>query len=116
MPIGFGGVFGAIFFPGRDFFDQGFEVGNAVIKALVREDGAFGFGHIQPAAVLGRVVLGRGMPREAFDEAPGLGGREGFGERSWFVGVERSAPDAPGGRRVILHQDDFFGLRNVRIR
>jgi hypothetical protein len=75
--IGFGVVFVAIFFPGRDFLDEGFLVRNAAIKALVREDGEFGFGHIQPATVLGGV-----MPLEAFDEALGLGGREGFVERS----------------------------------
>ena len=92
-------VFVAIFSPGRDFFDQGLEVWNAAIKALVREDGEFGFGHIQPAAVLGRV-----MPLEASGEAPGLGGREGFVERSGFVSVQ-----------IILHQHDFFGLRKVRI-
>jgi predicted CoA-binding protein len=35
-------VFVAIFFPGRDFFDQRREAWNAAIKALVREDGEFG--------------------------------------------------------------------------
>ncbi len=35
------------------------------------------------------------------------GGGESFGERSWLVGVARSAPDAPGARRVVLHVNDF---------
>jgi hypothetical protein len=34
LPIGFGVVFVAVFFPSRDFFDQGFLVGNAAVEAL----------------------------------------------------------------------------------
>ena len=37
LPIGFGVVFVAVFFPSRDFFDEGLRVGNAAVEA-------FGFG------------------------------------------------------------------------
>ncbi|MGA9727723.1 MAG: hypothetical protein WBQ84_09860, partial [Methylocella sp.] len=37
------------------------------------------------------------MPFEPVDEPPCFGGRKSFVERSRFAGIERSAPDAPGG-------------------
>jgi hypothetical protein len=43
---------------------------------LAGEDGEFGLGEIEPAAVLGRVV-----PLEALDDAARLGGLEGLVER-----------------------------------
>jgi hypothetical protein len=33
--------------------------------------------------------------------------------RSLGVGVERSAPDAHGARRVVLQQSDFLGVEDV---
>jgi hypothetical protein len=44
LPIGFGVVFVAVFFPSRDFFDEGFPVGNAAVEALGQRDAEFGFG------------------------------------------------------------------------
>ena len=34
LPIGFGVAFVAVFFPSRDFLDQGFLVGYAAVEAL----------------------------------------------------------------------------------
>jgi hypothetical protein len=44
LPIGFGVVFVAVFFPSRDFFDEGLPVGNAAVEALGQRDAEFGFG------------------------------------------------------------------------
>ena len=44
LPIGVGVVFVAVFFPSRDFFDEGFPVGNAAVEALGQRDAEFGFG------------------------------------------------------------------------
>ena len=76
MPIRFGVMGVAAFLPGGDFGGQIGLVGDAAIEALGREDGEFGFGHVEPAAVLGRV-----MPFESFDEAARFGGGKGFVER-----------------------------------
>ena len=50
-------------------------VRDAPIETLTGQDSELGLGHIQPTAVLGRVV-----PFEALDEASRLRGREGFVE------------------------------------
>jgi len=51
------GVFGiAVVLPGGDFLDQGLLVRNAAVEALGRQNAEFGFGEIEPAAVLGCVV------------------------------------------------------------
>jgi hypothetical protein len=52
-------------------------------------------------------------PLDTLDESACFGGEDSFGERSWLVGVERSAPDAPGARKVVLHENDFPGIRKV---
>src|ERR1700758_3278581 len=59
----------------------------------------FGFGHVEPAAVLGRVV-----PFEALDEPAGLGRGKGLIKRGWLVDVE-----------IILHQHDFRRIWKMRI-
>jgi hypothetical protein len=46
-------------------------IGNAPVKTLMGKHGKFGFGHIEPTAVLGRV-----MPFETLDQAPGLARRK----------------------------------------
>lgn len=51
------------------------------------------------------------VPRETRDDSPCFGGGKSFGERSWLAGVARSAPDAPGARRVVLRENDFPGIR-----
>jgi hypothetical protein len=45
------------------------------------------------------------MPFEAFNQPPGLGGREGFAKRGFDVGVE-----------IVLNQSDFLGVREVDVR
>ena len=60
----------------------------------------FGFGKIEPAAMLGRV-----MPFEAGNESPGLRCREGFIKGSRTMSVE-----------IVLDQDDLVGMRQVAIR
>ena len=70
-------------------------------EALAGQHAEFAFSHVQPTAVLGRIV-----PFEPpLDEAAGLLGREGFIERGRLVGVE-----------IVLHEHDLAGLRKVRVR
>jgi len=61
----------AMILPGSDFGGKDLLIGNAPVKTLIGQNGKFGFGHIEPTAVLGRV-----MPFETLDQAPGLGRRE----------------------------------------
>ena len=55
------------------FRDQGLPIGNASIEALGGQDAEFGFGEIEPAAVLGGVV-----PFESLDQAARFGGGKGL--------------------------------------
>ena len=70
MPICFGVVSIAVVLPGGDFLDEGLLVGNPAVEALGRQDAEFGLRQIEPAAVLGRVVLFK-----ALDQPPGFGSR-----------------------------------------
>jgi hypothetical protein len=54
---------------------EDFLVGDAAVQALGHENAEFGFGHVEPATVLGRV-----MPFEALDEPAGFRSGEGFVE------------------------------------
>jgi hypothetical protein len=91
LPVGFGVVLVAVVLPCGDFVDEDLLVGDAAIQTLRRENAEFGLGHVEPAAVLGRVV-----PFEALDEPAGLGRGKGLIKRGWLVDVE-----------IILHQHDF---------
>ena len=71
VPIGRGVAGIAITLRGGDFIGQGLFVRNAPIEALGRQDAEFGFGEVEPAAVLGRVV-----PFEALDQPSGFGRRK----------------------------------------
>src|SRR6476646_12243257 len=73
LPVCLGVVLVAVLLPGGDFLDQRLLVGDPPIEALARQDTEFRFGHIQPTAVLGRV-----MPFEPLDETACLGGGEGL--------------------------------------
>ena len=75
MPVGFGVMLVAVVLPCGDFVGEDLLVGDAAIQTLRRENAEFGFGHVEPTAVLGRV-----MPFEALDEPARLGGGEGFVE------------------------------------
>jgi hypothetical protein len=56
VPIGFGVVFISIVLPSGDLVDEDLLVGDAAIQTLRREHAKFGFGHVEPTAVLGRVM------------------------------------------------------------
>ena len=100
LPIGLGLVFVAAVLPGGNLLGQRFLIGNAAIQALRRQDTQLGFRHIQPAAVLGRVV-----PFEALHEPPGFGRRECLVKRGFGVRVQ-----------IVLNQNDLFGVREVDVR
>ena len=89
----------SIIFPSCDFVDEGLFVRDTPIEALGRKDAELGFRHIEPAAVLWRV-----MPFETLDEPPCFGGGKSFVERGWPVGAE-----------IILHENDFLGIRKVSV-
>ena len=56
MPAGLGVVLVAVVLRCIDFVSEDLLVGDAAIQTLRREHAEFGFGHIEPTAVLGRVV------------------------------------------------------------
>ena len=99
MPVGLGvgaccGVFPCVHFVGEDLL-----VGDAAIQTLRRENAEFGFGQVEPTAVLRGV-----MPFEPLDEPAGLGRGKGLIERGWLVDVE-----------IILHQHDFRRVGKMRV-
>ena len=63
LPVGFGVMDIAISLPGGDLVDEDLLVRDAAVETLRRENGEFGFRHIEPTAVLWRV-----MPFEPLDE------------------------------------------------
>ena len=71
MPVGLGVVLVATRLPCVDLLCQGLPVWDPPVEALTCEHAEFGFGHVQPTTVPGRVV-----PLEALDETARLGGRE----------------------------------------
>jgi hypothetical protein len=78
LPVGFGVMGIAISLPCGDLVDQDLLVRDAAVEALRRENGEFGFRHIEPTAMLWRV-----MPFEPLDET------------SCFVWRKSLAPVAP---------------------
>ena len=58
-------MFVAVFGPCRELPGQCFLVWNAAVEALRGKDAELGFGHVEPASLLWRVV-----PFEALDQAP----------------------------------------------
>src|SRR4051812_11297181 len=99
LPVGLGVLAIALRLPRGDFLDQGILVGDASGETLAGQYAEFALGHVQPTAMLGRV-----MPFEPLDQATGLLGWEGFVERSWLVGAE-----------VVLHQHDLAGSRKMGV-
>ncbi len=93
LPIGLGVVLVSVALPGGHFFVEGLLVGDAAGQALPGQNGELGFGHVEPASVLGRVT-----PFKPFDEAAGFGGGEGGVERGRRMGAQ-----------VVLNQHDFLG-------
>ena len=56
MPVGLGMVLVSVVLPCVDFAGEDFLVGDAAVQTLGSENAEFGFGHVEPTAVLGRVV------------------------------------------------------------
>ena len=56
MPVSLGMVLVAVVLPCVDFVGEDLLIGDAAIQTLRREHAEFGFGHVEPTAVLGRVV------------------------------------------------------------
>ena len=83
LPIGLGVVLVSMALPSGDFFFQSWLVGNASAQALSRQNGEFGFGHVEPTSMFGRV-----MPFKPVGEAARFGGGEGRVERGGRVGAE----------------------------
>ena len=88
-----------MFLPGIDFTREHSGIRNAPVEALTGEDGQLGFGEVQPAAVLGRV-----MPLEPLDQAARLGRLESLLERGGDVRVQ-----------IVLDQHDLLGIGEVHI-
>ena len=100
LPVGFGVMGIAVSLPCGDVVDEDLLVGDAAVEALRRENGEFGFRHIEPTAVLWRV-----MPFEPLDEPSCFICRKSLLQRCGFVGVE-----------IVLHQNDLLGIREVTVR
>src|ERR1700752_2475207 len=100
LPIGFGVMGIAVSLPWGDLTDEEFLVGDAASKTLRRQNGEFGFRHIEPTAVLWRI-----MPFEPLDEPSCFVWRKSLVERCGFMGVE-----------IVLNQNDFLGVREMTVR
>jgi hypothetical protein len=82
-----------------DFLFQGLLVGDAAAEALAGQSGEFGFGHIEPASVFGRVV-----PFEPLCQTARFGRGEGRLERSWRMRAE-----------IVLHEDNLLGVGKLHV-
>src|SRR5271167_1528459 len=56
LPIGLGVMLVAMILPSANLSLEGLLVGNAAAQALCRQNGEFGFGHVEPTSMLGRVM------------------------------------------------------------
>ena len=100
LPVGFGVMGIAVSLPCGDWADEDLLVGDAAAEALRGENGEFGFRHIEPTAVLWRV-----MPSEPLDEPSCFVWWKSLVERCGFMGVE-----------IDLNQNDFLGVREMTVR
>src|SRR3974390_1003068 len=100
LPIGFGVMGIAVSLPCGDLTVEELFVGDAAGKTLRRKNGEFGFRHIEPTAVLWRI-----MPFEPLDEPSCFVWRKSLVQRCGFVGAE-----------VVLHHNGILGIREVTIR
>ncbi len=80
--------------PSIDFLFESFFAGYSSIEALLGQRCQFGFGQIEPTAVLGCVVNFK-----AFNQATGFLWLEGLVQRTHFVCVQ-----------VVHHKDNFVGV------
>src|SRR5208283_5349065 len=81
LPIRFGVMFVAMVLPSGDLSFKGLLVGDAAAQTLGCQNGEFGFGHVEPASMFGRV-----MPFEPHSEAARFGGGESGVERGCGMG------------------------------
>ena len=56
MPVCFGVVLVAVVLPCADLVGENFLIVDAAIQTLGREHAEFGFGQVEPATVLGRIM------------------------------------------------------------
>src|SRR4051794_39751188 len=82
LPISLGMLLVADLLPGIHFLDQGLLVGDTSVETLRGQDAEFGFCHIEPTAVFGRVV-----PLEPLDEAACLRGGRSLDEGGALCGA-----------------------------
>ena len=99
LPVGFGVMGIAVSLPCGDVVDEDLLVGDAAVEALRRENGEFGFRHIEPTAVLWRV-----MPFEPLDEPSCFVRWKSLVQRCGFMGIE-----------IVLHQNDLLGVREMTV-
>src|ERR1700678_696605 len=92
-------LFVTAFLPGGDFLGQRLLVGDTSLETSPRQDAELRSSHVQPTAVLWRVV-----PFEPLNQPAGLGSGKGLVERRRLMGVE-----------IVLHQHDFLRLRKVHV-
>src|SRR3972149_3954328 len=79
--------------PRADLLMEGRLVGDPSVQTLPTQNTQFDLGHIEPTAVLGRVVnlqlVGKAPRRRGAVSGPlGLGWRKRFIQRAWAMGVE----------------------------
>jgi hypothetical protein len=103
LPIRFGVVLIAVAFPSGNFLDQSLLVGDTPIETLTRQDAEFGLCHIQPAAMLRRVV-----PLEPLDEPPCRGSGEDFTGIPGFL-AQAPAQNAPAATEAGNGALEVFG-------
>src|SRR3989337_2760771 len=85
--------------PRADLLMEGRLVGDPSVQTLPTQNTQVDLGHIEPTAVLGRVVN-----LQLVGKALGLGWRKRFIQRAWAMGVE-----------LIHHQDDLLRLRVLHV-
>jgi hypothetical protein len=90
-------MFVAMVLPSGDLSFEGLLVWDAAAQALTRQNAKFGFGHVEPASMFGRVV-----PFEPLREAARFWGWEGRVERGRRMRAE-----------IVLDQDDLFGAGKI---
>ena len=97
--LAFGVVFVAVGLPSVDFVREVSACRGCGDRGIGWTERQFGFGHVEPAAVLGRVV-----PFEPLDEPARFAGGEGLIERRWRVRVQ-----------VVLNQHDLLGVGKMNV-
>src|ERR1700689_1717762 len=85
--------------PSSDLSFEGLLVGDAAAQALAGQNAEFGFGHVEPTSMFGRVV-----PFEPLYETARFVGGESRIERGRRVRAE-----------IVLDQRDLFGIGKMHV-